>query len=319
MRFAIIDLEGTTLIAEERELLLNPGIAGIILFTRNYENLEQLRALTTSIKKINPSLFIAVDQEGGRVQRFREGFTDIPSMRHYGELYLRNPAQAKQALEKNIAIVAQELKNVGIGVNFTPVLDIDRADSQAIGERSFSADPQAVEDLASVVINTLHTNKMPAIGKHFPGHGSVVADSHASLPIDNRERQVIMNCDLKPYMVLSNSLDAIMPAHVVYSAFDSKPAGFSRYWLQAVLRQQLHFKGVIISDDLTMQGAAIMGDYLDRAMYALEAGCDLLTICNNRRGALTILDALEHHRNPESKARIERFCQATVAHQRHLS
>lgn len=303
----IIDLEGVSLTPEEREILEHPSVAGVILFTRNYEEPDQLRALTQQIKKRRPSLFIAVDHEGGRVQRFQEGFTRIPSMGHFGEIYLQDTQRAKLELQQIVRKAAAELKAVGIDLNLIPVLDINHGVSEVIGTRSFNEDPHTVTELARVVIEALHAEQMPAMGKHFPGHGGVSADSHHELPVDPRDPETIQRWDLLPFKQLCHTLDAIMPAHVVYSAFDSKPAGFSRFWLQDVLREQLGFKGVVISDDLTMVGAGVMGDYIDRAVHALEAGCDLIAVCNNRRGAITVIEGLASYKNSLSKERITEF------------
>ena len=306
MGFAIIDLEDAALSPQECELLQHPQVAGVILFTRNYENPSQLRSLIQSIKKIRP-LFVAVDQEGGRVQRFHQGFTDLPSMRYFGECYRRDPLQARKQLENALKTTIHELKEVGIDVNMTPVLDVDQGKNEIIGERSFSGDPRVVEALGSVVIDTLHAHRMPAVAKHFPGHGGVIADSHQALAIDERDPEAILQWDWLPFLALSSRLDAIMPAHIIYPAFDKKPVTFSRYWLQDMLRKRLNFERVIISDDLSMQGAAVIGDYPTRAAQALEAGCDLLTICNSRKGVIAILDSFLHYRNPESQQRLQQF------------
>ncbi|WP_267256745.1 beta-N-acetylhexosaminidase [Coxiella endosymbiont of Ornithodoros maritimus] len=306
MGFAIIDLEDAALSPQERELLQHPQVAGVILFTRNYENPSQLRSLIQSIKKIRP-LFVAVDQEGGRVQRFHQGFTDLPSMRYFGERYRRDPVQTRKQLKNMLKTAIHELKEVGMDVNMTPILDVDQGKNEIIDERSFSGDPRVVEALGSIVIDTLHAHQMPAVAKHFPGHGGVTADSHQALPIDERDPEAILQCDWLPFSGLSSRLDAIMPAHIIYPAFDEKPATFSRYWLQDMLRKRINFQRVIISDDLTMQGAAVIGDYPTRAAQALEAGCDLLTICNSREGVIAILDNLLHYRNSESQQRLQRF------------
>lgn len=307
MGFAVIDLEGKRLLPEEQELLQHPGVAGVILFSRNYESPLQLHSLIAQIKKSQPSLFIAVDQEGGRVQRFHDRFTHLPSMRYFGQWYQKNPLAVQKNLAQKLRTVIHELKKAGVDVNLTPVLDIDHGKGEVIAERSFSSDSTIVETLGRVVIQALHQDHMPAVGKHFPGHGGVAADSHQSLSVDQRGQETILNYDLLPFVALSKELDAIMPAHVVYPAFDAKPAGFSRYWLQDVLRRRLGFKGIIISDDLTMAGAAVMGDHLDRAVHALQAGCDLLTICNHRSSAITILDTLGDYHNLQSEQRIKRF------------
>jgi beta-N-acetylhexosaminidase len=305
--FIVVDLEGPILSAEEREILQHPTVAGIILFSRNYEEPTQLRALTTAIKKSRDDLLIAVDQEGGRVQRFRQGFTELPSMGHYGQMLQQSPEQAKQQLRQTITTAAKELKSAGINVNLAPVLDIDQNRNEVIGARSFGHDPASVITLGKVAIDAMHAAQMPAVGKHFPGHGGVTGDSHQTLPCDERAREAIRINDLLPFISLLSDLDAIMPAHVIYSAFDANPACFSRYWLTDVLRREFDFNGVVISDDLSMLGAAAMGSYADRAMLALEAGCDLLSICNNRAGAVTVIDALANYQNHESSARIHQF------------
>lgn len=305
--FIIIDLEGPILSAEEREILQHPSVAGVILFSRNYEEPMQLRALTTAIKKAREGLWVAVDHEGGRVQRFRHGFTELPSMGHYGQQLQQNPDDAKQQLREMMTTAANELKSVGVNVNLAPVLDIDQGRNQVIGERSFGHDPATVITLGRVVIEALHAAGMPAIGKHFPGHGGVTGDSHQTLPVDERTREQIRIHDLLPFISLLSELDAVMPAHVVYSAFDAKPASSSRFWLTDVLREELAFDGVVISDDLSMVGAAAMGSYPDRALLSLEAGCDLLAICNNRAGAVAVIDALANYQNPASLERIRQF------------
>lgn len=305
--FAVIDVEGTSLTHEDRELIQHPGVAGIILFARNYQNREQLRALTADISKTRDSLFIAVDQEGGRVQRFIDGFTRLPSMSYWGECYKKNPEETKTELKNMTQIMVRELQDVGVQVSLLPVLDVDQGLSKVIGERSFGSDPKEVVELAEVVIDTMHAAGMPTTGKHFPGHGGVAADSHKDLPIDQRERQMIDDCDLIPFVKLSSKLDAVMPAHVIYKAFDPHPASFSPYWLQEILRKRLKFNGIVISDDLTMQGAAAMGDYPTRAKKALMAGCDLLSVCNNRQGAIAVLEALRNYREPSSEQRLAAF------------
>ncbi len=303
--FIITDLDTHLLMPEERDILQHPSIAGIILFTRNYVNRKQLRELTKQIKQCRSDLFIAVDQEGGRVQRFREGFTPVPSMGEFGVLYQQDSNQAKKVLHQTIQTLSRELKTVGIDINLTPVLDIDLGVSTVIAGRSFGRDPMLVANLAQTLIDALHTEAMPAVGKHFPGHGGVVLDSHENLPVDTRTYQELEACDLIPFNRLCPSLDAVMPAHVIYAAADPKPACFSRYWLETVLRDSLRFQGVVMSDDLSMAGAASMGSYVDRSSLALEAGCNFLTICNNRKGAIEVIDGLNSHR-PDEKA-IERL------------
>lgn len=307
--FAIVDLEGLTLSSEDCEFIQHPDVAGVILFARNYENRDQLRALTANITRARDSLFIAVDQEGGRVQRFLDGFTRLPSMRHWGKLYQKKPDETKSELQRMTQIMVNELHDVGIHLTLAPVLDVDQGINEVIGERSFGSNPKEVVALAEIVIDTMRATGMPTTGKHFPGHGGVVTDSHKDLPVDARDRQTIAHSDLLPFIKLHNKLDAVMPAHIIYKSFDENPASFSPFWLNEILRKQLQFEGIIISDDLTMQGAATMGSYPDRARKALAAGCDLISVCNNRRGAIAILDALQGYHNSSSERRVETFVQ----------
>lgn len=288
--FILADIEGLQLTAADTEILSHPYIGGVVLFSRNYSDPTQLKALTEKLTLIKPNFIVAVDQEGGRVQRFRSHFTALPSMRHWGQLYRENPEAGSAELAQTIEQMAAELKSVGINFDLLPVLDLDRKLNSVIGERSFSRDPVVVKQLAEILIETMHRNKMPVIGKHFPGHGGVSADSHEDLPVDVRPLEQIEQDDLLPFVQLKHKLDAIMPAHVVYKDIDSLPTTYSSYWLQDYLRQKMQYAGVVISDDLTMAGAAEMGSYTDRAFAALSAGCDILTVCNNREGVVAILD-----------------------------
>lgn len=301
----MIDLYGLTLDPLEKELLQHPQVGGILLFTRNYESKDQLKSLITSIRKINPNCLIAVDQEGGRVQRFRHDFTPMPAFRTYGELYEANPQDAILQAEKMAYLMARELKEMGIDLSFSPVLDIDIGVSSVIGDRSFHHEGIVVTELGRAFIRGMHKAKMPATGKHFPGHGTVAADSHTALPIDTRDFQAIYENDLQPFMKLQTDLDAIMPAHILFDKIDDKPVCFSQYWLQKVLRCDLNFTGVIFSDDLSMAGAQIIGDYITRANTALMAGCDMILICNQREHAIAVLDNLLHYHNAHSRLRIE--------------
>ncbi|OGO94214.1 MAG: beta-N-acetylhexosaminidase [Coxiella sp. RIFCSPHIGHO2_12_FULL_44_14] len=310
--FILLDLEGFSLTTEERELLKHPAVGGVILFTRNYSDKAQLRALTHSIHRVRDGLPMLVDQEGGRVQRFRSGFTELPSMRYWGECYLVSAVDTERRLQQTIHTMVSELKSVGVHASLIPVLDVDHGINPAVGERSFGKTADQVTALANLMIDHLHAAGMPAIGKHYPGHGGVAVDSHRALPIDSRARDSLWD-DLRPFMQLSHKLDAIMPAHVIYREWDSQLAGFSSFWLQDMLRHRLHFTGIIISDDLSMEAAASSGDYPTRAALALEAGCDLLSICNNRVGAVQVLDALERHRNPVSEARIQQWISKVVS------
>ena len=310
MGFVIVDLQGLELTSEERDFLRHPHVAGVIIFTRNYESPDQLRALTKAITNTRESLLIVVDQEGGRVQRFRDGFTTLPSMQYWGDYFQKKPEEAKKLLRKTIHTMVQELQSVGIHASLVPVLDVDQGMSEVIGERSFGGNPKQVLQLAEVVIDAMHANGMPATGKHYPGHGAVAADSHQQLPIDYRDREIIFSVDLLPFVRLSRKLDAVMPAHVIYEACDTDPASFSSYWLQAVLRQQIHFQGVVISDDLSMAGAAAMGNYSERAEKALRAGCDLIPVCNNHQGLADVLDHMKIRPDSLSQRRVEIFVRA---------
>ena len=278
----LIDLEGPELTHEEQELLQHPVCAGIVLFTRNYQNIHQLKRLTAQIYQTKSNAIIAVDQEGGLVQRFRNDFTILPPMSHWGQLYDQNPQQCLWRLSKAIHTMCHELRYAGINLNLIPVLDLDYKISSVIRSRSLHSDPNIVSFLGRTVIDEMHHQQFPAVGKHFPGHGAVTPDSHLTLPVDHRNWSEIWQNDLRPFVTLIHQLDAIMPAHIVFSAMDHRPASFSPFWLQEVLRKQLNFKGVIISDDLTMAAAATRGSYAERAVEAFLAGCDLLLVCNNR-------------------------------------
>lgn len=288
----MLDIAGYQLTAEDRTVLCHPQVGGVILFSRNYQNITQLEELIKEIKQLrDPQLIIAVDHEGGRVQRFRDRFTLIPPMKKFGDLFHKNSEFALSLAEQCGWLLAAELLAVGIDFSFTPVLDLDYGVSSVIGDRSFSRDAHIVAQLAAALTKGLQTAGMSAVAKHFPGHGAVVADSHTEIPVDNRQLNLIEQQDLVPFnYLIQHELAAVMPAHVIYPEIDDKPAGFSTIWLQKILRQQCHFTGVIFSDDLTMAGASMMGDYPERARQALAAGCDIILICNNRNAALTVLD-----------------------------
>ena len=296
----ILDLEGLELTAEERELLRHPAVGGVILFPRNYRDPDQLAALTTAIHGLRePRLLISVDQEGGRVQRFREGLTRLPPAARFGQLARRNPHHARQAAEAVGWLMAAELRALGVDFSFAPVLDLDRGVSGVIGDRAFADTINGVSDLARAWCEGARAAGMASVGKHFPGHGGVAADSHAELPIDDRRFAEIEMEDLVPFeRLIRHGLEAVMPAHVLYSHVDARPAGFSPFWLKEILRGQLAFQGVIFSDDLNMGAAAAGGGYADRARAALDAGCDILLICNNRPAALEMVDALRYYDDP---------------------
>lgn len=305
----MLDLAGTTLTADDRAVLRHPAVGGVILFARNYESPEQLAALTAAIHAVRePRLLIGVDQEGGRVQRFRDGFTRLPAAGRFGQLYQTRPAQARAAAESIAWLMAAELRAVGVDFSFAPVLDLDRGISQVIGDRGLSADPQTVGELASSWMRGTRQAGMACVGKHFPGHGGVAADSHTELPQDPRPFVDLDLADLVPFRrLIAQGLEAMMPAHVVYPRIDARPAGFSPFWLRTILRQQLEFQGVIFSDDLNMAAAAAGGEPVERAQAAISAGCDLLLICNNRPAAIAMLEAFAAHCDPATSLRLMRM------------
>lgn len=292
MTYLMIDIEGQELNPEDRDLLKHPKVGGIILFTRNFDSVEQLRHLTYQLKSLrHPPLMIAVDHEGGRVQRFRKGFTEIPPMRELGHIFDKNPEKALNQAKQFGKIIGDELSALRIDCPFAPVLDMDTGMSEVIGNRSFHTSPDIIGLLATSLIQGLHEGGVISVGKHFPGHGHVVADSHIAIPVDTRSFEEIATADLKPFKsVIEAGLKGIMPAHVIYEKCDPKPAGFSPFWLQTILRQQLGFKGIIFSDDLSMEGATPMGNMPERVMRAKSAGCDMILICNNRKAVIEVID-----------------------------
>lgn len=305
----MIDLESHTLSNEEQQLLQHPLVGGVILFSRNYQSPEQLTALTTEIHALRqPSLLIAVDQEGGRVQRFREGFVHLPASASLGKLYDSNHRQALKLAEQVGWLMAAELRAVGIDFSFAPVLDLGRGISTVIGDRAFHADPEVVAELAHAIMKGLRKAGMMAVAKHFPGHGFVTADSHLAVPIDERRLVDLQFEDLLPFeRMIHYGLAAIMPAHVIYPQIDNQPAGFSTRWLQDILRKDLEFKGVIFSDDLSMAGAAVAGNPLARTQQALQAGCDMALICNDRAAVIQVIDNLGEYKSPVSQVRLMRL------------
>ena len=274
----MIDIAGTQLSGLDRQRLCHPLVGGVILFSRNYQDRAQLTALCQHIHAARPGrpLPIAVDHEGGRVQRFREGFTRLPAMRRLGDDWDRDNAGAREAARQVGYVLAAELRACGVDFSFTPVLDLDYGNSSVIGDRAFHCQPQAVVELAAALIEGLHQAGMVACGKHFPGHGHVAADSHVAIPVDERTLAELAG-DMMPYRNLQ--LDAVMPAHVIYPAVDERPAGFSPRWLK-MLREDYACDGIIFSDDLSMEGASVAGDIVARAEAAWEGGCDMLLVCN---------------------------------------
>ena len=288
----MLDVQSTSLSQEDKEIIQHPLVGGLILFTRNYQSPEQIADLNQQIRvAAKKPMLIAVDHEGGRVQRFRDGFSLIPAMGKLWQMSDANLDLAKELAKQSAILMALEVQAVGIDISFAPVLDINNI-SDVIGDRSFHQQPQYVTELAEAFINGLHQVGMKATGKHFPGHGSVKADSHVDLPIDTRSKAEIFKQDLVPFqqLIAKQKVDALMPAHVIFPDVDSQAVGFSRYWLQNILREKLGFNGVIFSDDLSMQGAASAGGYVERAEAAQDAGCDMLLLCNNRDGCVDVLD-----------------------------
>lgn len=287
----MIDIQGLTLCDEDKKLLQNTAVAGVILFARNYQDPNQLDDLIKQIRATSTErLLVTVDHEGGRVQRFKQGFTLIPPAQAYAKL--RNIPEAKQLAFDAGWVLAMELMAFDIDLSFAPVLDLGH-ECLAIGSRSFHQDAVIATQIAGAMIDGMHHAGMKTTGKHFPGHGAVIADSHKETPIDHRSSQAIEQ-DMQIFidLIKAGKLDAVMPAHVIYPAFDDKPASGSSFWLKNVLKQQLNFTGIIFSDDLSMEGAAFLGSYGERACAAFNAGCDILLACNNRQGTLAILDSL---------------------------
>lgn len=283
----MIDVAGTELSDEDIELIAHPRVGGIILFTRNYQNRQQLQQLVRDIRAARSGpLLIAVDHEGGRVQRFREGFTRIPPMRQFGELFDTSPDQARISARKVACVLAWELRQCGIDFSFAPVLDIDQANSSVIGDRSFHARSDAVVALATCVIEGFNDAGCASVAKHFPGHGSVSADTHAEMARDDRSFAEIDTMDMQPFRQLAAAATAVMPAHVIYSSCDAEPASLSSFWQKQILRGSLGFNGPIISDDLSMSAITLHSTQAQAAAQALRAGTDLALICNDRPAVL---------------------------------
>ncbi|WP_312966324.1 beta-N-acetylhexosaminidase [Acinetobacter gerneri] len=301
----MLDIAGTKLTQDDIQLLQAPQVGGMILFARNIESPHQVRALTDHMRQIRPDILIAVDQEGGRVQRLKNGFTLLPAMGHFGELYLTEPEKALELAEKCGWLMATEVLAVGIDFSFAPVLDINNI-SDVIGDRSFAKNVKDIVPLANAFMKGMKRAGMATTGKHFPGHGSVKADSHVAAAVDPRSYDEIYQNDMQSFIQLQDSLDALMPAHVIYENVDPNPAGFSEFWLQKVLRQELKFDGVLFSDDLTMQAACVAGGADARIKAALDAGCDMGLVCNQREAACLALEGITEYPLPNQQ-RLERM------------
>jgi len=290
----MVDVVGLALAPGEAEMLRHPLVGGVILFARNYESPAQLSALTAAIRALRvPALPVAVDHEGGRVQRFLQGFTRLPPMRSVGRVYERNPALAANLARAIGVVLAAELLDHGVDLSFAPVLDIDFGASSVIGDRAFHSTATGVTVLAGALVEGMGRMGMGAVGKHFPGHGWVRADSHLEVPVDERDLATIEANDLAPYRALiGKGLTGVMPAHVIYPRVDARPAGFSPVWLRDILRGRLGFDGIVFSDDLSMEGASVAGGIVERGKAALTAGCDMVLVCNAPQAAQRLLEGL---------------------------
>lgn len=305
----VLDITGPELDAADRKRLRHPLVGGVILFARNYISPTQLLRLTTEIHAIrSPSLVIGVDHEGGRVQRFREGFTAIPAMRQLGRAWDVDPRQGRLLAQAAGFVLAAELRAYGLDLSFAPVLDVDHGNSSVIGDRALHSDPHTVAELARLLVQGFREAGMSAVGKHFPGHGHVRADSHLEVPVDDRPYADIERSDLVPFRrLIASGLGGIMPAHVVYPHVDERPAGFSRIWLTRILREQLGFQGIVFSDDLSMEGASSAGDMTGRARSALDAGCDMILVCNSPLLVDELFETLEYSMPALTLARLARM------------
>ena len=307
MHFSIfIDIDGTKLTEEDKLTLLHPAVSGVILFSRNFHNIAQLKQLTEEIRTLkNPRLLVSVDQEGGSVQRFRHSFTKLPSFSNIGDIYQINPTMGKKILVEHACIMVEELKSVGVDFSFTPVVDIGNEKSKVLENRTFSDNPEVVTELAAIYIQAMKEKGMIAVAKHFPGHGGVDEDSHFQLPIDKRELSSIWACDLLPYReLIKNNLQAVMMAHVIFERIDKEAAGYSKIFMKDILRKQLGFTGLIFSDDLSMKGAQKDGGIITRSRSAMQAGCDILLICNDRGSVKELLNSKEVEASMDQQRKI---------------
>ena len=305
----MLDVEGTDLSQEDRELLRHPAVGGVILFSRNYDSPAQLVRLIQDIHGLrDPRLLVAVDQEGGRVQRFRDGFTRLPPIALLGRIYDQDAARAIQLAQKTGWLMAAELRAVDVDISFAPVLDLDHGTSAVIGDRALHKRPETVARLAHAYQYGMQQAGMVATGKHFPGHGGVEADSHHALPVDQRRLEDLEQWDMLSFeRMVHFGMAGVMMAHVVFPEVDKWPAGFSRIWIREILRKGLGFQGMVFSDDLHMAAAAVAGDYADRAQLALEAGSDMVLVCNAREGAVQAVEALADYNAPVAHIRLARM------------
>lgn len=304
----MVDVAGTELTSEDREILSHPLVGSVILFSRNYASVAQLEALVRDIRSVRrPPLLVAVDHEGGRVQRFRSDFTALPPQRAVGRAYDLDPDAGRRLAWQCGWLLAAELRAVGVDMSFAPCVDLDYGVSEVIGDRAYHRDPEVVSRLAVACIQGMRAAGMAATAKHFPGHGAVVVDSHKALPVDRRPLEALGE-DLLPYRrLIANGLASVMVAHVLFPEVDAAPAGFSRRWIQQELRWSLGFTGAVFSDDLSMGGAAFAGTATERARRALAAGCDVLPLCNDRPAVLAALDELAGVADPLSQVRLARL------------
>ena len=305
----MLDIDGLALTPADRDLLLEPAVGGVILFTRNYESPTQIADLVAEIRALRtPPLLVAVDHEGGRVQRFRKGFSRIPPMRHLGHEYDRD-REAGLELARTVGwLIASELRAAGIDLCFAPCVDLDWGLSEIIGDRALHSDPEVVGDLAAAFCRGLRSAGMAAVAKHFPGHGAVVPDSHLQLPVDRREYGNVLD-DMRPYerLIGNGLLAGVMAAHIVYQEMDAMPAGFSAFWIEQELRSRLGFGGAVFCDDLSMQATRDYGTLPERSGRALEAGCDMVIVCNDRAAAERAVESLSGYSNPISLVRLARL------------
>jgi beta-N-acetylhexosaminidase len=304
----MVDVAGTSLTSADRDVLAHPLVGGVILFSRNYSSPEQARELVKQIHDVrSPALLVAVDHEGGRVQRFKEGFTHLPPVHVIGHQYDMDPKRGNELAEASGWLMAAELRAIGVDISFAPVLDLGWGVSEVIGDRAFHRDPEVVGELTRSYARGMRKAGMEATMKHFPGHGAVVADSHYKLPVDRRRFEDVRE-DMRPFERLVNwGVCSVMMAHVVYSDVDEWPASLSDYWIKQVLRREMNFRGAVFCDDLSMAAAAVAGDMPERLRRALDAGCDMVPLCNNRTAVMDVLDKFGDYENPPAQLRLTRL------------